>query len=103
MRARYRERFDRTVWMEPAKVYRVEVGLEATSNYFLPGHRIRLEISSSNFPRFDRNLNTGGNNWDETVWKVARNGVHHSARYPSHLLLPVIPEARPSRNPGAGP
>jgi putative CocE/NonD family hydrolase len=96
LRARYREGLDRTVWMEPGKVYQIEVGLEATSNYFLPGHRIRVEVSSSNFPRFDRNLNTGGKNWDETTWKVARNGVHHSARYPSHLLLPVIPELGPT-------
>jgi putative CocE/NonD family hydrolase len=80
--------------MERLQVYQVEVSLEATSNLFLPGHRIRLEVSSSNFPRFDRNLNTGGKNWDETGWKIARNVVHHSERYPSHLLLPVIPDGR---------
>jgi len=77
--------------MEPGKVYELEVGLEVTSNFFLPGHRIRLEVSSSNFPRFDRNLNTGGNNWDETAFRVATNTVHHTAKYPSHLLLPVVP------------
>jgi predicted acyl esterase len=57
-----------------------------------PGHRIRVEVTSSSFPRFDRNRNTVGNNSDETKWVVARNVVHHSARYPSHVLLPVIPE-----------
>ena len=55
------------------------IDLHATSNYFGPGHRIRLEVASSNFPRFDRNLNTGGRNYDETAWMVARNTVHHSA------------------------
>jgi putative CocE/NonD family hydrolase len=92
LRMRYREGFDRRVWMQPGQAYEIEIDLEVTSNYFAPGHRIRLEVSSSNFPRFDRNLNTGGNNWDETTWRIARNTVHHSARYPSHLLLPVIPE-----------
>jgi putative CocE/NonD family hydrolase len=91
LRARYREGFDRVVKMESGKVYRIEVDLEVTSNYFAPGHRIRLEVSSSNFPRFDRNLNTGGDNVTETTWRVARNTIHHNARYPSHLVLPVIP------------
>ena len=49
-----------------------------TSNFFEAGHRIRIEVRSSNFPRFDRNLNTGGKNWDETKGIVARNAVHHS-------------------------
>lgn len=90
-RARYREGFDRLVWMQPDQVYELTIDLEATSNYFGPGHRIQLEISSSSFPRFDRNLNTGGNNFDETQGVAARNTVHHSQKYPSHLLLPVIP------------
>jgi putative CocE/NonD family hydrolase len=67
------------------------VDLEVTSNYFARGHRIRVEVSSSNFPRFDRNLNTGGANYDETKWVKAENRIHHSAEYPSHILLPVIP------------
>lgn len=92
LRARYRQGFDRKVWMKEGEVYEVRVSLSATSNYFAPGHRIRLQVSGSNFPRFDRNLNTGGNNFDETRWVVARNTVHHSARRASHLLLPVIPE-----------
>jgi putative CocE/NonD family hydrolase len=91
LRARYREGLDRTVWMEPDGVYEVRIDLEATSNWFSPGHRIRLDISSSSFPRWDRNLNTGGNNYDEAEANLATNRVHHSARYPSRIVLPVIP------------
>lgn len=92
LRARYREGFTRPVWMEPGAVYRLRIDLKATSNYFGPGHRVRLEISSSSFPRYDRNLNTGGNNYDETAWVVARNSVHHGRTHPSHIVLPIIPE-----------
>jgi hypothetical protein len=59
---------------------------------FLKGHHIRVEISSSNFPRFDRNPNTGRGLADETVLKTAQQTVYHSSPFPSHLLLPVIPE-----------
>ncbi|EEU38477.1 uncharacterized protein NECHADRAFT_102257 [Fusarium vanettenii 77-13-4] len=65
LRARYRTGFENSVSMNPSEVYTIEVDMQATSNYFPAGHRIRLEISSSNFPRFDRNMNTGGNNYDE--------------------------------------
>ena len=61
-----------------------------TSNYFAAGHRIRLEVSSSNFPRFDRNLNTGGKNYDESQGVVAHNAVHHSRQYPSELKITVV-------------
>ena len=91
LRLRYREGYQKKLWMEPAEIYEITIDLQATSNYFGPGHRIRLEVSSSNFPRFDRNLNTGGDNYSETEWQIARNTVHHSAGYPSHLLLPLIP------------
>lgn len=92
LRARYREGFTKKVWMEPDKIYEVTLDLEVTANYFGPGHRIRVEISSSNFPRFDRNLNTGGDNYSETKWATAQNRIHHSAAHPSYLLLPVIPQ-----------
>jgi uncharacterized protein len=92
LRARHREGFTKKVWMKPGEVYEVPVDLEATSNYFGPGHRIRVEVSSSNFPRFDRNLNTGGNNYDETKWLTAENQIHHSTGRASYILLPVIPE-----------
>ena len=90
-RVRYREGFDKKVWIKPGDVYELRVDLHATSNYFGPGHRIRLEVSSSSFPRFDRNLNTGGNNYDEARWEVAVNTVHHSEEQASYIVLPVIP------------
>eukprot|EP01041_Mallomonas_annulata_P034046 gene34046-56752_t len=65
-RLRYREGYDKEVFMEKGKVYKVDLTPMVTSNYFAPGHKIRIEVSSSNFPRFDRNLNTGGNNYDES-------------------------------------
>ncbi len=91
-RLRYRDGYDRPLaWMEPGKTYRVAVQPMNTSNYFGPGHRIRIEVSGSNFPRFDRNLNTGGNNYDEAGGLAAHNRVHHSRRYPSALTLTVVP------------
>jgi uncharacterized protein len=90
-RMRYRNGYDQPVaWMEPGKVYPVTFQPMNTSNYFAAGHRIRVEISSSNFPRFDRNLNTGGNNYDETKGLVARNSVRHSRQHPSQLVLTVV-------------
>jgi hypothetical protein len=66
-RLRWREGYEHSpVWVEPGKVYKATLQPMQTSNYFAPGHRIRLEVSSSDFPRFDRNLNTGGDNYDET-------------------------------------
>jgi predicted acyl esterase len=61
-----------------------------TSNFFEAGHRIRIEVSSSNFPRFDRNLNTGGKNYDESKGVIAHNAVHHSRQYPSEVKLTVV-------------
>lgn len=90
-RMRYRNGYDKpNVWMESGKVYKVTLQPMTTSNYFEAGHRIRIEISSSNFPRFDRNLNTGGHNYDETKPVVARNAVHHSRQYPSEVKLTVV-------------
>jgi predicted acyl esterase len=76
--------------MEPGRVYRIALQPMTTSNYFGAGHRIRIEVSSSNFPRFDRNLNTGGKNYDETAGLIAHTSVHHSAEYPSQLRLSVV-------------
>ena len=89
-RVRYRSGYDREVFMKKGNVYKVELTPMATSNYFKKGHRIRIEVSSSNFPRFSRNLNTGGANIDETEGIVARNSIHHSTRYPSHIKLPIL-------------
>ena len=77
--------------IEPGKVYRYEIDLWVTSNVFLAGHKIRVEISSSNFPRFDRNPNTGHPFCADAELKKANQTVYHDAQYPSHILLPVIP------------
>ena len=89
-RVRYREGYDKEVFMDKDKVYKVDLTPMATSNYFKKGHRIRIEVSSSNFPRFSRNLNTGGDNYDETESIIAHNKIHHSKRYPSNIKLPFI-------------
>lgn len=89
-RVRYREGYDKEVFMEKGKVYEVDLTPMSTSNLFKKGHRIRVEISSSNFPRFARNLNTGGNNYDEKVGVVAHNKVHHSTKYASQIRIPIV-------------
>jgi putative CocE/NonD family hydrolase len=89
-RVRYREGYDKEVFMEKDKVYKIDLTPMATSNFFEKGHSIRIEVSSSNFPRFARNLNTGGKNYDEKTGVVAHNSVYHSKQYPSQLRLPVI-------------
>jgi putative CocE/NonD family hydrolase len=89
-RVRYREGYDKQVFMEPGKVYKVALSPLTTSNYFEKGHRIRIEVTSSNFPRFDRNMNTGGKNWDESTGPVAHNQVHHSRQYPSQVKITVV-------------
>jgi putative CocE/NonD family hydrolase len=89
-RMRYRDGYDKPpAWMEAGHVYKVTLQPLTTSNYFAPGHRLRIEISSSNFPRFDRNLNTGGNNYDESQGVPAQNRVHHSKQYPSSVAVTV--------------
>ena len=90
-RMRYRDGYDKPlVWMEAGKVYKVTLQPLTTSNYFAPGHRIRIEVSSSNFPRFDRNLNTGGNNYDESKGVVAQNKLHHSKQHPSQVTFTMV-------------
>jgi len=89
-RLRYREGYDKEVFMENNKVYKVDLTPMVTSNYFAPGHKIRIEVSSSNFPRFERNMNTGGNNYDESRGVVVENKIHHSKQYPSVIKLPII-------------
>ena len=89
-RVRYREGYEKEVFMEKGSVYKVSLTPMSTSNYFATGHSIRIEISSSNFPRFERNLNTGGNNYDEAKGVVAQNTIHHSKKYPSVIRLPIV-------------
>ena len=94
IRARYRENVGGPAKpITPGEVLEYTIDLWSSSNTFLPGHRIRVEISSSNFPRFDRNLNTGEDPATGTRIEVAKQTVHHSEKYPSHIVLPVIPRA----------
>ena len=92
LRCRYRNSLHKPELMEPGKIYEMTVDLWATANVFLPGHRIRLEITSSNFPRFDRNTNTGGiiARESETDFITAVNRVHHGGKHASRLVLPLI-------------
>lgn len=89
MRVRYRDGWDKEVFMEDGEVYGITVDMNAVSHVFQAGHKLRVVISSSNFPMFDRNLNTGGDNFTEELGQIARNTVHFSPEYPSHMLLPV--------------
>ena len=89
-RVRYREGYDKEVMMEDGKVYEVKMTPMSTSNYFEKGHSIRIEVSSSNFPRFDRNLNTGGNNFDESEGVIATNSIHHGGKSLSRIVLPMM-------------
>lgn len=75
----------------PGEIYRIVVDAGVTSNVFRAGHRIRLDISSSNFPRFDRNPNTGAVIAEEREMHTARQAVFHGKLHPSQLVLPVIP------------
>lgn len=92
LRARYHNSFYEAELLEEGKVYELTINLLATSNVFLPGHRIRLEVSSSNFPQFNRNSNTGGDIPNESAeeYRPATNRVFHSTEYPSSLILPII-------------
>jgi putative CocE/NonD family hydrolase len=91
LRARYRDSTQHATPIEPGNVLEYKIGLWSTSNVFLKGHRIRLEVSSSNFPRFDRNLNTGKPASDSDSAVKATNTIYHDADHPSSLILPAIP------------
>jgi putative CocE/NonD family hydrolase len=93
-RARFRESLDKEVLMTPGEIYPLVVKLYPTSNVFKRGHRIRVDISSSNFPRFDVNPNTGEPLNNNRTRKVAVNTVYHDARHPSAIVLPVVPAAK---------
>ena len=92
IRARYRDSLSQPSLLQSGHVYEVTVDLVATANVFGPGHRIRLEVSSSNFPRFDRNTNTGGVIATDRAADIrqAVNHIHHGRDTPSRLILPVI-------------
>jgi hypothetical protein len=94
-RMRFRAGLDGATLLEPGKIYEARIDLDSTSNYFAPAHRIRLEVSSSNFPRFDRNLNTGLSGATEHCFMPARNIVLHGCAHPSRLILPVVEAGTP--------
>ncbi len=92
IRARYRQGSEKPELIEAHKIYEYKIDLWATSNVFKKGHQIRLEISSSNFPRFDRNTNTGNPIGEDKEFIAAMQTIHHSNNYPSHITLPTIPK-----------
>jgi uncharacterized protein len=91
VRGRYRESTERAALLNPGLVYKLAIDLWATSNLFKAGHRIRLYVSSSNFPRFSRNLNTGEPTLGSTRFVQAHQSIYHDAEHPSALVLPIIP------------
>ena len=91
VRARYRESFENPMLIEPGEVYEYSIRLNPTSNLFKPGHRIRVNITSSDFPNFDRNHNTGGDDYAESTLVSARQTVFHDGGRPSMVILPIIP------------
>lgn len=94
IRASHRNPAESPSNIEPGKIYKYDIDLWATSNLFKKGHQIRVEISSSNFPRFDRNLNTGNNFATETNIVNAEQKIYHSENYPSCIVLPLIDNMR---------
>jgi uncharacterized protein len=90
-RGRYRNSDEAPSFIKPGKVYEYTIDLLATSNVFKAGHRIRLEVSSSNFPKYDRNPNTGHEIGVDAETRVATQQIFHDSGRPSHLILPLIP------------
>jgi putative CocE/NonD family hydrolase len=91
LRLRYRDSLEKPALAKPGEVYLITIDTGVTSNVFQKGHRIRVEIASSNFPRFSRNLNTGRTLADDTQSQAAAQTIYHDRKRPSHLILPVIP------------
>jgi len=90
IRARYRDSQEKPSLINPGQIYKLTVDLWSTSNVFLKGHVLRLEVSSSNFPRFDRNLNTGQVQSTSDRYVAATNTIYHDPEHPSALILPVV-------------
>ncbi len=91
IRARHRNLLQEPELLEPGVTYKFNVDLTATSNVFKKGHRLRVEVSSSNFPRFDRNFNTDHTHGADVTPKEAKQTIYHDIRRPSHLVLPIVP------------
>ena len=94
LRARYRNGYDQEVFMQDGRIYELDFTPMTTSIEFQEGHRIRVEVSSSSFPKYGRNLNTGGDIVSESEGVIARNTVHHAPDALSYLVLPVVPASR---------
>jgi putative CocE/NonD family hydrolase len=90
VRARYRDSLEKATLMKPGQVYAFTIEMYPTSLVVRRGHRIRLDVSSSNFPRFDVNPNTGEPLNDNRRWAIADNAIYHDAEHPSHIVLPII-------------
>lgn len=90
LRARFRGGYDKQVFMEKGKTYKLDFTPMSTANTFLPGHRIRVEVTSSSFPKYGRNLNTGGRNEFEKDGVIANNVVKHTSSQPSYIVLPIV-------------
>jgi len=95
LRMRYRGSNEKPELMNPGEIYHITIDMWATSNVFLAGHRLRLEISSSDFPRFDRNLNTGDEQAHGTRMVKASNVVFHDKDHASALVLPIVGAVKP--------
>ena len=91
VRARFRESYEEPALIKPGTIYAYKIILWETSNLFKVGHQIRVEVSSSNFPRFDRNQNTGHTPGVDAEMQVAHQTIYHNVQHPSHITLPVIP------------
>ncbi len=91
VRARYRESYEAPSFLTPGRVYEYTMKMTPTSNLFLAGHRLRLDISSSDFPNYDRNHNTGRDYWEDSAFVTARQTVFHDGPRPTRVTLPVVP------------
>jgi putative CocE/NonD family hydrolase len=93
IRARYRDSLEKPELLETGKVYEFNIDLWITSNVFQKGHRVRLDVSSSSFPKYDRNPNTGNPFGEDTTLKVAEQTIYHNKEYPSYVSLPIVRKA----------
>jgi len=94
VRLRYRNGYEHPQFVTPGEIVKVTIDLWATGHQFKAGHRVRLEVTSSAFPTWAPNYNTGGNVWEETTPIIAENTVYHSMQYPSRLILPELSEPK---------
>jgi len=97
VRARYRNALDKPELITPGEVVKYTIRMGATSNAFLPGHRIRLDVTSSDFPNYDRNHNTAADQNADAVLKTAEQTVHHGGLRATRVLLPWVPHCRKAK------